>query len=243
MALSPEMQHQQDIRQRQQQTGQMASAVGNMIAPGLGGVVGAAAGALSGLTQNADGSHKSKAARMIDPLAGMQDSANFLKTGNVNDLTSALTMGLAGGQTTAEKRIELAGKKQMDFTINNGRQQSASLYGGIKKMGNSLYEEGGKLEEEGPEQGPKDERATILNGKTHALGGNAVTDEAGEKIAETETEELLLNAEQTKIIEQLTSRIGNAPKPEDFLSLGKYIKQVLTVETQDLSGKYGTLSR
>lgn len=249
-AFSPAQGDKRYNQENRQQTAAVAGAVGTAFGmPWLGEATKIIDTASSGFTKEKDGSYKSGFAEAMDrnfnPTTAIGTFKDFAKTGNLNDLAAQYTFGLSKGETTAEKRLKQEKLNQEDILNKESRMKSAALYGGIKKMGNSLYDEGGKIQkpELSAEPAPRDEKATILDGKTHEEGGNAIVDgQTGEKVAETEREELLLNAEQTKVLEQLSSRIKPDAGPESFLSLGKYIQQILMNTTEDLSGKYGTVS-
>lgn len=112
------------------------------------------------------------------------------------------------------------------------KMTSAYYNGGVLKHKTSIYRSG----------------AVILGGYRHhqknKLGdkGNPILNHKGEKIAETEREELLLNKDQTNRIETLHAKIKENPQDDmAYFDLGSEVRNIILNETKDNSGKFKEL--
>jgi len=123
-------------------------------------------------------------------------------------------------------------KTNMSASLNKKSKESRSNYGSLGSYKSQSYANGGSLNSAG--------KAVIMGGKLHKDGGNPiVTSEKGEKIAETEREELLLSSKQTSEIEQLISSYDKKNLNNTLETLGKRVQEILLNETIDNSGLYG----
>jgi hypothetical protein len=86
--------------------------------------------------------------------------------------------------------------------------------------------------------------AVILGGQRHGEGqgelgeGNPVVDEQGEKVAETEREELLLTIAQTEQVEALVGQYDKSKDPALLSQLGALVRGIIVNDTEDKSGSY-----
>lgn len=84
------------------------------------------------------------------------------------------------------------------------------------------------------------ENAVVLGGNLHEDGGNPVVDgKTGEKVLETEREELMFTSEQTKEIESLIGKFESGNDELDLIRLGQYVKTIVDTQMTDNSGMYG----
>lgn len=151
-------------QQRDQQAKQAVTQVADIAGmaagvPGAGAILGAVDGISGTLTKNNDGTYKSGFAEFMDrkfnPLGNVSTAMDFLETGNFNDYAAAMTFGLAGGQTTAERKMKEA-KKAESFAAAKASQESGrSFYGQMPQHKPTLYANGGKL---GQAKGNADEK-------------------------------------------------------------------------------------
>lgn len=135
-----------------------------------------------------DGSNEKK--NLLGTALNPLSTVNALASGNFKEAIPIY------GQVLAAKRIkrefEEKRAKEEQLKIQEGQQQSAQAYAGFRPKF-SLYKKGGSLK-----------KAVILGGKSHKDGGNDIIDAAsGQKVAETEIAELLLNKQQTEQVEAL----------------------------------------
>jgi hypothetical protein len=83
------------------------------------------------------------------------------------------------------------------------------------------------------------EQAVVLGGNLHEEGGNPVVDlKTGEKVVETEREEMMFTGEQTKQIEDLIESFGKTQDEFELIKLGKLV-QTIVEGMKDNSGVYG----
>ena len=100
------------------------------------------------------------------------------------------------------------------------------------------FSQGGDLPEGAPDVSI-DGNAVVLGGEHHKDGGNSVIDaESGEKIAETEREELLLTKQQTQGLESHIAMYDKTNDVSHLLEIGKSMKQIVDKQMVDNSGKY-----
>jgi hypothetical protein len=121
--------------------------------------------------------------------------------------------------------------------VADKNSQGASFYNELEQK--QVMKTGGEIPD-GEDQ-PVDSKAIILGGKRHKDGGNDILDEQGNKIAETEREEIIFTKEQTDIIDQSVKRAEDGDYSA-YLELGSYIKELITNRTEDQSGKFKTLN-
>lgn len=80
-------------------------------------------------------------------------------------------------------------------------------------------------------------KAIVLGGDLHKDGGNKVTDEKGEIVAETEREELLLDAVHAKAINKHIKLFKDTGDDAHYIHLGRIAKEMVE-DSIDNSGKY-----
>lgn len=84
--------------------------------------------------------------------------------------------------------------------------------------------------------------AVILGGQRHKEGnedhgkGNPIISAEGEKVAETEAKELMLDIDQTKEVEGLVEAYYANPNDQALLELGTTMQRIILKETKDNSG-------
>jgi hypothetical protein len=193
-------------------TGAMGAAISNLGKKDLGyGVshqgVGAATagGALSGAAM------------------GFQVGKNFGVPGAIIGTGVGLVTGGAKGLINAkeEKKKALSQVKiNMSDSINSASKNSKNQYASLGGFKHASYAQGGKFMNE--------DKAVIMGGKRHKDGGNPIVfAENGEKIAETEREELLLTYKQTSELESMIEKFDSSKSESVMVSLGKRIQEIL----------------
>jgi hypothetical protein len=125
--------------------------------------------------------------------------------------------------------------REMDAVIDQNKQ-GVSAYNALEQK---QFEDGGEIPDGTDQQ--TSEEAVILGGKRHSKGGNDILDEAGNKVAETEREELLFTKEQTQMIETSIKKINDGDETE-YTNLGAYVKDIILNRTKDNSGKFKELN-
>jgi hypothetical protein len=80
-------------------------------------------------------------------------------------------------------------------------------------------------------------KAVVLDGELHKNGGNKVTDENGEIIAETEREELLIDSVHAEAINKHVKLFKQTGDDTHYIHLGKIAKEMIE-DSVDNSGKY-----
>lgn len=134
------------------------------------------------------------------------------------------------------------GKKEIEFIKKQGNKlpqeikDLVSIYDDnrfIQQMNDKResikkYQDGGKIDS-----------AVILGGKGHDEGGNDVIDSrTKQKVAETESHELLLTKSQTETVEKCIELYDKDKDERHLLRLGKEITEIITKFTKDNSGDY-----
>lgn len=135
----------------------------------------------------------------------------------------------AGGELSPELRtaIDAAAAEKL-----KGKQEY------FKKRGAkaTYFEDGGILLDGEPSL--DDDQAVILDGKSHEDGGNDVVDSSsGEKVAETEREELIFSASQTNKIEKHIAAYEQSKDKADLIYLGECVADIINNKTVDHSKK------
>lgn len=125
--------------------------------------------------------------------------------------------------------------REMEAVVSRN-QEGTSAYNELEQK--QVMKDGGEIPD-GEDQ-PQKEEAVILGGKRHKEGGNDIVDETGEKVAETEREEIIFTKEQTEMIERSISLIDSGDK-EQYVALGSYVKDIILNRTEDNSGKFKEL--
>lgn len=121
--------------------------------------------------------------------------------------------------------------------ITDQKNDGAAMYNQMESK--QLYAEDGTKLPDSVDQ-PTDDKAVILGGKRHKDGGNDVVDQNGEKVAETEREEIIFSKGQTEMIEASIAKIQGGDESE-YLNLGSYVKEIINTRTKDNSGKFKKL--
>lgn len=133
------------------------------------------------------------------------------------------------------RKEEVATEKRnaMNRRISDMNAQSNSMFGKL------TYEDGGKLNDTGANGEAVQGKAVVLDGKLHKDGGNDVVDTStGEKVAETEREELLFTRAQTESIEQHIAKYNKTQDEYCLKELGALVKKIVESEMIDYSGKF-----
>lgn len=125
------------------------------------------------------------------------------------------------------------------------KQMNNNYYGDLNKMSKATYQysKGGIYRKLKYKKG-----AVILGGYRHheknELGdkGNPIVNNKGEKVAETEREELLMSKEQTNRIESLHLLCKLNPNENNYFKLGEEVRKIILNETIDNSGKFKYLN-
>ncbi len=218
----------------------------NKIAAGLTGAVsavpgyGAAYGALAGIgTQTSNSLRGSEtdtdkdnihASQITDPWFQFKDN----KT--TGDWASSFLLTPVSGFVKADRKQKQARK------LNNDRQ--AAEASDLQKQSNFAYGQlsyanGGSLQDDQHESEAVQNNAVILGGEDHRNGGNSVIDaKTGEKVAETEKNEILFTKNQTETIENFISKYEITKNQEELIWLGEFVKNIIDNHTIDYSGKY-----
>lgn len=178
----------------------------------------------AGIEGNGQNGVKNAVADIVNPLS----SVNALMSGKPLE-----AIPLVGGFVRAKrmsKEAERLDRMQQNKDTALAAQQSNA------KFSTLTYGEGGSIP--GDDSSSKSE-AVVLGGKTHEDGGNALVDkESGEKVAETEREELLFSADQTKKIETYISLYDKSNDESHLIDLGKCIQKIVMTEMVDQSKKF-----
>lgn len=218
----------------------------NKISAGLTGAVsqvpgyGALYGTLAGI-----GTQTSKTLRG-DKLNSDQDSIHasqitdpwfqFKDNKNAGDWISSFLFTPAAGIVKGKRKADEAQKLNQQLQIAEGNQvqkESNETYGQLS------YKDGGELLDREPDRDDVQDQAVVLGGESHANGGNAVVDaDTGEKVAETEKEELLFTKEQTESIEKQIALYVQTKDQTYLVKLGEIVQDIVRNQMKDYSGKY-----
>ncbi|UJP63996.1 hypothetical protein [Mongoliitalea daihaiensis] len=204
--------------------------------------VGQAAGGVGNILRNAGTrdigfgvSHTSTGANIgASAMEWAGKGAQFGKFGLAAGALVGGVMGLIGSRNSKRKAYAERDSRELQ-AIEAGNADSRSVYNQLEA---NMMEDGGQLPPSEDEQG--EEQAVILGGKRHSEGGNDVIDESGEKVAETEREEIIFTKEQTELIETLCGEIKQGDETA-YERLGSYIKDIILNRTKDNSGKFNEL--
>ncbi len=151
--------------------------------------------------------------------------------------------GTAVGAFEGKKANETVDRKNdmlMTQNSNNLLQQGNQMYqSNLGKMSNSLYQSGGGFY-------PKSRKTsvmflnggTILSGEYHENKGNSIIDSNNKIVAETEREELLLDADSSNMINQMMSMIDSDPSDMSYAQFGKAFAKNIFPKIKDESGKF-----
>lgn len=246
----------------------LASTAINQAVPGAGAVFSGMDNISTKLTRDSNGIYKNKGLGALDQAFNPASLINAFSTGDSAEIGKAVlgkaTLGLSNiiapnlfGKTKRERAVEDEQKKQKMMAQQSMQMQSNSFYGALPqgggarpfKVGGVLYKKGGILG-----VASKEASSVIIEGALHSeknnlnspeLGekGVPIVDEAGEKVAEVERDEILFTIGVTREIESHTSIYQGQKKEErssTCLSLGKLIaKEVL--ENTVPSSKYKSI--
>jgi hypothetical protein len=142
-------------------------------------------------------------------------------------LVGGATVGAIKGNSIKEQAIAEANRR-MKGRSNDQAEESRMYYGGMSRYTDGMYAKGGEAPATTDQGG-----AVILGGKSHYEGGNDIVDlKSGEKIAETESRELVLDVDQTNLVEAAVTK-------KDALKAGNIMKTIVQKQTTDRSGAYG----
>lgn len=150
------------------------------------------------------------------------------------------TIGLGKGiiESIGAKKNAFNERDSRELTaITDEKNDGAAMYNQMESK--QLYAEDGTKLPDSVDQ-PTDDKAVILGGKRHKDGGNDVVDQNGEKVAETEREEIIFSKSQTEMIEASIAKIEGGDESE-YLNLGSYVKEIINTRTKDNSGKFKKL--
>lgn len=197
-------------------------AMGNTIAPGIGGLIGGGIGLVGGGMASLMGNEKAKkeAALRAERLYNErkvrtdQQSAGVYGAAYAANVNNYVPMGANG----------------MKFNLTYNPQASTSIHKPAPAKPVQIFRNGGK--------------AVILGGQSHKQGneaygkGNPIVS-ADEKLAETESQELVLDITHTKEIEALVySLSGGSKDMATYEKIGSLMARIIKEETTDNSGKY-----
>ena len=188
--------------------------------PIIGGFVQGAAG----ISEAARGDGTNAARNIVaDNLGG----ANTVKAVISGRLEEAIPIYGGFAKARRIRREQAKIKRREDAAkANQALRQSNASFSVL------TFRNGGKIK-------TKSEQAVILGGKTHEEGGNPVVDaKSGEKVAETEREEILFTRSQTESIEKHIQMFDETKDERHLLMLGKEVKEIILNQTKDNSGKY-----
>ena len=171
-------------------------------------------------------------------LKGAGTGYQFGKMLGPQGAVAGAAIGAAVGATSSfinakdEKKKALSQFKiNLSDAINTEAKKSRADYAGIGSYKAQSYEKGGKIDPTG--------KAVIMGGKLHKDGGNPIVRiDTGQKIAETEREELLLTSAQTEELEVLMKAYESKKLETQLVNLGKRIQEIIMNETIDNSGLY-----
>jgi hypothetical protein len=145
-----------------------------------------------------------------------------------------MTAGMVSGFVNGKKdkaEAESLFKTNMSGALNKQAKESRANYGSLGSYKSRSYSNGGSI---------ADGKAVIMGGKLHKDGGNPIVNaEDGQKIAETEREELLLTSEQTDLVDEYVLKFENEKSNTILEQLGRKFQNILLHETIDNSGIYG----
>jgi hypothetical protein len=138
--------------------------------------------------------------------------------------------GFVNGKQAKEKALSQF-KTNMSGELNKQAKQSRINYAGLAGYKATSYKNGGPID--------VSKKAVIMGGNLHKDGGNPIVNtDSGEKIAETEREELLLTSTQTSEIEDFIRVYENKKLNNTLENLGKRFQEIILNETIDNSGIY-----
>jgi hypothetical protein len=138
--------------------------------------------------------------------------------------------GFIDGKKQKEKALSQF-KTNMSGELNKQAKESRSNYAGLAGYKATSYKNGGPID--------VSKKAVIMGGNLHKDGGNPIVNtDSGEKIAETEREELLLTSTQTSEIEDFIRVYENKKLNNTLENLGKRFQEIILNETIDNSGIY-----
>jgi hypothetical protein len=194
-------------------------------------IIGAFAKIGNGLSEGVRGNETSGVRNTMGDMLGGANSVKAIASGRYKE-----AIPIYGGFAKAKRRREEIAKqrqKELEASVLALNQQSNSMFGQL------TYKDGGQLKNnDHPTHGSED-KAIVLDGKSHKEGGNDVLDaNTGEKIAETEVEELLFTSKQTQQMESYIDKYIATNDQECLLKLGTLVKNIIENETIDYSGKF-----
>jgi hypothetical protein len=169
-----------------------------------------------------DGSNTGR--QVLGDLLNPFSSVNSLMSGRFKE-----AIPIVGSVFAAQrKQKEMARQKKKELDAQNQKLSEESN----KAFSTLTFKKGGSL--------PKvSDKAVLLGGKTHRDGGNAVLDaKTGEKVAETEREELLFTKKQTESIEFHIKEYEKTSDISHLLELGKFIQEIVMKDMVDYSKQY-----
>lgn len=172
---------------------------------------------------------------------GVEMGSAFGAPGIVIGAIGGAAVGSITGAVDAIKNDKDSAFRKRDSlemgAVTDQNNAGVSAYNQLEQK--QVMADGGEVPE-GEDQAPND-KAVILGGKLHKDGGNDIIDETGQKVAETEREEILFTKEQTEQIERSIAMIASGNE-EEYENLGSYVKEVILNRTEDNSGKFKDLN-
>jgi hypothetical protein len=189
----------------------------------------AQAGVQTSKSIQGDGSSRTKntTARFADPFH------QFKALGEGRALEAVPLVGeIAYGKRIKKESIQKQRLKQ-SLNISDGIAQSNLQFGQL------TFNRGGEIPDLNLHDTSTEEHAIVLGGNTHEQGGNSILDSTtGEKVAETEIEELLFTRNQTEEIEKHIRLYDSSKDQEHLLVLGSFVRDIILNQMKDYSGKY-----
>ena len=172
---------------------------------------------------------------------GLAMGKNFGPYGAAIGAVGGAVIGAGSGavkaiKNTKEDAFMVRDSRELKAIVENNNQ-GVTAYNNLEQK--QVMKEGGGLPDGA--DGESGSNAVILGGERHKDGGNDIVDETGEKVAETEREELLFTKEQTELIEKSIRLIDGGDETE-YANLGSYVKGIILERTKDESGKFKKLN-
>lgn len=138
-------------------------------------------------------------------------------------------IGFFGGKSQQRKYRSAMRDRQKELTRVRNEESGAAYL-------TQTFATGGAIAAPESKSG---EKAVVLGGNLHEDGGNPIIDaKTGEKIVETEREELLFTSEQSQQIETAIAAFDKSGDELELIKLGNLIKSIVDTQMIDNSGVY-----
>jgi hypothetical protein len=174
---------------------------------------------------------------------GIKGAAVGAQYGGAPGAFIGLAIGSAYGAVNGKNiQDKVARQNTMLATQNSNNliQQGNGIYqNNLNRQSNSLYRAGGGFYPK-----PKSTAVmfkgggVILDGERHSENGNPIVNDSGKTIAETEREELVLDADSSNTINEFMNMIDSNPTDMSYAQFGKIFAEKIFPNINDNSGKF-----